>query len=900
MRTESNRPWHACTTEETFAVLETSPDGLSAAEIAKRREQYGPNRLPPPKQRGPLIRFLSQFHNALIYVLLAAGVITALLGEVVDSGVIFGVVVINAIIGFIQEGKAEQALASLRAMLAPEAVVTRAGRRQTVPAEDLVLGDVVHLASGDKVPADLRLISARSLRVQEAALTGESVSVEKASASVAPDADLAERASVAYSGTLVTSGRGTGVVVATGRATEIGHISSMLAEVETLTTPLLRQMGVFGRWLTLAILVIAALAFVLGVGLRGYTPAEMFMVAVGIAVAAIPEGLPAIMTITLAIGVTRMARRNAIIRRLPAVETLGAVTIICTDKTGTLTRNELLAETVMTPEGRYRVSGQGYAPEGRFLADGSEVDPAARSDLHAILRAALLCNEASLDETEGEWRVAGDPTDGALLAAAAKAGFDRAEEEGRCPRCDMIPFESEHRFMASLHADGANGFVLLIKGAPERMFELCRTERQNGQEAPIDLEAWRQRADELAAAGQRVIAVASRAEPAANQNLAVEDVTRGELTLLGLFGLIDPPREEAIAAVARCQEAGIRVKMITGDHAATAAAIGRALGIGDGRTALTGRALDTLDDAALAERALEVDVFARAAPAHKLRLVEALQSQGQVLAMTGDGVNDAPALKRADVGIAMGQKGTEAAKEAAEMVLADDNFASIAAAVEQGRTVYDNLRKAILFILPTNGGEALIILVALALGIVLPMTPVQILWVNMITAVTLALALAFEPAEPDVMRRPPRRPGAPLLSGFMIWRIAWVGALLGGGALGLFLYARAAGMELAAARSLAVNALVVGEAFYLLNSRRITASCLNWSGLTGNRIALLTIAAVLLLQLLYTYAPFMAVLFDSAPLGWEEWGAILLFGLALFLLVEAEKAVLRAWHRRRM
>jgi magnesium-transporting ATPase (P-type) len=752
--------WHSTDPEQVLATQGVAPSGLPAAEVVRRRATHGPNRLTPSKRRGPLLRFALQFHNVLIYVLLAAAAVTAALGHAVDTAVILGVVFINALIGFLQEGKAEKSLDAIRGMLSLNAAVVRDGRRIEIAAEDLVPGDIVCLASGDKVPADLRLFETRSLRIEEAALTGESLPVDKSTAAVAEDAPIADRTGMAYSGTMVVFGQGRGVVVATGDASEIGRIGRMLAEVETVETPLLKKMAVFGRGLTAGVLALAALTIAFGMAVHGQSAGDMLLAAVGLAVAAIPEGLPAIMTITLAIGVQRMAGRNAIIRRMPAVETLGAVTTICSDKTGTLTKNEMTVQRLATADGLVEVSGVGYAPRGGFAVAGVDVDPAELAD---IARVALLCNDAVLREAGGEWRLEGDPTEGALLTLALKAGLDpRLEAEAR-PRVDVIPFESEHRFMATLHHDHAGHVVAYVKGAPERILGMCSLQRERGGDGPIDLAPWQARTDALATEGFRVLALASRPMAAGKRELVFGDV-EGGLTLLALAGIMDPPRDEAVRAVAACRAAGIRVKMITGDHAVTATAIARSMGLGrgDGQS-LTGAEIEAMDEAALRQAVRDVDVFARASPEHKLRLVQAMQANGEVVAMTGDGVNDAPALKRADVGVGMGRKGTEAAKEAAEMVLADDNFASIAAAVEEGRTVFENLRKAVVYVLPTSVGQASMVLIAVLLGMTLPITPVQILWVNMVTAVTLSLAIAFERPEPGLMTRPPRDPAEPLV-----------------------------------------------------------------------------------------------------------------------------------------
>jgi len=885
--------WHGLGVVETLERLDTAREGLADAEARRRLAVHGPNSLPEAKPRSALVRFLSQFHNVLIYVLLAAGAVTALLHHWVDAGVILGVVLINAIIGYAQEGKAEDALQAIRQMLSPHATALRNGRLVTVDARDLVPGDLVSLQSGDKVPADMRLFRAKGLQVEEAALTGESVPVEKGTDPVPGDTVLADRRCMAYSGTLVTHGQGTGVVVATGAHTEIGRISALVAGVRQLTTPLLRQMAQFGRWLTAAILLVAVAGFAFGVLIRDYTAAEMFLASVGLAVAAIPEGLPAIMTITLAIGVQRMAGRNAIIRRLPAVETLGTVGVICSDKTGTLTRNEMTVSTVVTTERRLTLTGTGYDPHGGFVLDGQAYSPHDDPVLLQALRSVLLCNDAALDRNDGNWRVHGDPMEGALLIAGVKAGLDPESLGKEYPRTDLIPFESAHKYMATLHHSHAGESFIFVKGAPESVLDMCAQQDTADGFEPLDRMRWNERVEALADSGQRVLAVAAKTGQRHRTELEFADVDE-DLVLLGLFGLMDPPREEAVQAVKACSAAGIRVKMITGDHGATAAAIARRVGLANPGSVLTGRDLDGMDDEALLQRVAEVDIYARVTPEHKLRLVQLLQDTGRVVAMTGDGVNDAPALKRADVGIAMGLKGTEAAKEASEMVLADDNFASIANAVEEGRTVYDNLKKAILFILPTNGGEALIVLGAILLGFhQFPLTPVQILWVNMITAVTLALALAFEPPEPGVMRRPPRDPREPVLTGLFLWRIAYVALILTGGTFGLFLWEMERGMSIEHARTVAVNTLVMFEIFYLFNSRYITAPVLNRAGLLGNRYVLFAVGILVLFQLAFTYLGPMQTLFGTASISPGIWGRIVLVASTVLVLVELEKAVVR-------
>ena len=889
-------PWHSLSHEAVLAELDADIAGLDAASAARRLEQYGPNRLPEAPPRGPLMRLLAQFHNLLIYVLLGAALIAGAMGHWVDTVVILGVVLVNAVIGLVQEGKAEDALRAIRNMLSSQAMVLRDGRHVSVPAEELVPGDVVLLQSGDKVPADLRLFRVKGLQIQEAVLTGESVAVEKTFDRVVEDAALGDRRGMAYSGTLVTHGQASGVVVATGAATEIGRISGLVAQVQTLTTPLLRQMAVFARWLTGAVLVLALAMFAFGVLVREFSAAEMFMVVVGLAVAAIPEGLPAILTVTLAIGVTRLAGRNAFIRRLPVVETLGSVSVICSDKTGTLTRNEMTVQSIVLADGHYAVEGTGYVPRGGFQHHGQPIQADAAPLLMEAVRAALLCNDATLEQQNDDWIVHGDPMEGALVVAAVKAGVEPADERRLYPRTDLIPFESEHKFMATLHHSHDGTAVIYLKGAPEQMLARCSTVRVSDGTQQLETAQWQRQVEELANQGQRVLAVACKPAQSHQQELDFVDV-EDELELLGLFGLIDPPREEAITAVAECRTAGIRVKMITGDHAGTARAIAAQLNLENSAEAITGHDLDQMDDAALTERVRDVDVYARVSPEHKLRLVTLLQAQGAIVAMTGDGVNDAPALKRADVGIAMGHKGTEAAKEASQMVIADDNFASIAHAVEQGRTVYDNLKKAIVFLLPINGGEAMSIMIAVLFGFTLPITPVQILWINMVSSVALAMALAFEATEPETMRRPPRPAAEPILSGFLLWRIALVSALMAAGVFGMFGWASTHGSTLEEARTYAVNTLVAMEVFYLFSVRYLRTPSLRLKQMFNSRAVLVAVLVVVVLQLFFTYVPFMERFFDTRPVDFVHGVEIIGLGMALFVILELEKLALRKWCR---
>ena len=884
--------WHCLDPAAVLQRLDVSEGGLSAAAAAQRLAEQGHNRLPERKGQGPVVRFLKQFHNVLIYVLLGAALVTALLQHWVDTGVIVGVVVINAIIGFIQEGKAEKALDAIRGMLSLDARVLREGAELTVPAAELVVGDVVLLRAGEKVPADLRLLQVRDLQIEEALLTGESVPSHKHVEAVARDAVLGDRSSLAFSGTLVTFGAGRGVVVATGARTELGRINELLGNVQQITTPLLRQMARFGHALSYLVLGIATLAFFYGWLLTSHGPQEMFLAAVALAIAAIPEGLPAIMTITLAIGVRRMAERHAIIRQLPAVDTLGSVTVICSDKTGTLTRNEMTVTTLALADRELVVSGVGYVPSGHFVSEGQPVVPAEAPVVGDLLTTAMLCTDSHLRREGDQYRLEGAPTDGAMLVVAMKAGLDRDDLRQRYPEIDHIPFSSEHKYSARLLRRPDGGARIAVLGAPDQLLRRCAFAQHADGPRPLDASAWERRLEALAAQGLRMLGVARKDLDVAPERLTAEDVDT-DLVLLGLAGIIDPPREEAIAATAECAGAGIRVIMITGDHKLTAQAIAGQIGIANA-TVRTGQELQAATDEQLREWVTETSVYARVSPEHKLRLVTALQSHGDVVAMTGDGVNDAPAIKRADVGVGMGVTGTEVTKEAADMVLTDDNFASITSAVREGRTVYDNLRKSVLFILPTNGGEALTLLAAIALGTSLPLTAPQILWVNMVTAVTLALALAFEPPEGDIMRRPPRPTDASILDRYFVTRIAYVSLLIGLGTFAMFHLARSWGYPVGYAQTLAVNTLVTFEVFYLFATRFILGPVLSLRGLLGSRPVLYSVGLVLLAQLGFTYLPFMQRLFDGAGLAPRDWLLCLLAGSFLLLVVELEKAFTRS------
>jgi len=886
-------PWHAMPADEIERQLNVDPSqGLEPTDAAKRLGTHGPNLLPQGKKSGPLVRFLAQFNNVLIYVLLTAGFIKLMLSLWLDASIIFAVVVLNSLLGFLQEGRAEKALDSIRNMLSAEARVLRAGEVRLVPAEEVVPGDIVLLESGDKIPADIRLVEARNLRTEEAALTGESVPAEKGTAIMHEKATVGDRENMAFSGTMVLSGRATGIVVATGSQTELGRINQMLAEVSALETPLLRQIKKFGYVITIAIVILSVLLFAWGHWLGHMTFIQLFQAVVGIAVSVVPEGLPALITITLAIGVQRMAKRNAIIRRLPAVETLGSVSRICSDKTGTLTLMEMMVTSVVTAEAPYEVTGDGYAPEGEVKAGGKPLGTAPEV-LALMGRVSILCNDAGLFEEEGKWKVEGDPTEGALYPFAGKLGMNRAAEAAAAPRIDAIPFESEHKFMATVNRS-EQGEMLLVKGAPEVIVDHCDRQQTASGPEPIDRARFASEGERLAAQGERVLALAWLPNPGLQVgNLGPQDLPK-TLVLLGLVGLMDPPRKEAIDAVRECHEGGIRVTMITGDHKITAAAIAGMLGIGDGKTAVAGTEIEAMNDAELQECVRSVDVFARASPEHKLRLVKAIQANRQVVAMTGDGVNDAPALKKADIGVAMGIKGTEVTKEAAGMILADDNFASISAAVKEGRTVYNNIEKAMLFLLPTNVAQGTVIAVAILFAFTLPITAPQVLWVNMVTSVALGLVISFEPHEADVMQRPPRSVDRPIVTRFGIWRILFVGAALVIYTLAAFFWMKSQGASDPMARTAAVNAITMGQVFYLLNSRSLINSSLSVRAHTGNPYLWYGIAGVIVLQLLFTYAAPFHVIFATDALPLSAWVWLIAGAIVFFLVVEIEKLVIRS------
>ena len=894
--------WHSSSAQDVMAELETSLSGLNDREAAERLQKYGSNALLRKGNDSPWLIFWRQINNPIGWLLISAGALAVGLQKVTDSLVVFGAVIVNAIIGFIQEYRAGKAIEALAAMLPEFTTALRDGQSISVPAENLVPGDLVTLQSGDKVPADLRLIRVKNLLVEEAALTGESLPVAKKSDAVAQDSPLGDRFGMAYSGTLVLQGTATGVVVATGGATELGRINALLNQTGQMETPLTRQLAKVSNGITVAVVVIVAILISFGIWVKDAPLGDALMVAVSLAVAAIPEGLPAVITICLAVGVRRMAERHAVVRHLPAVETLGSTTVICSDKTGTLTRNEMTVQVAWLDGQEYRFSGIGYAPNGEIERDGVRLTELPAT-LHDLLTIAILCNDAVVRLEQNTWTITGDPTEAALVAAAEKADLSSQDLRSDHVRLDVIPFESDSKFMATLNTIDGETHILL-KGAPETVLERCTLNE-------AELRQINEAMATYARQGMRVIAFAQKKNVPAKQ-IEAESVRAG-LQFTGLLCMIDPPRTEAMDAIRICQEAGITVKMITGDHPVTAEAIGRQIGLlRQGQSAMPGRDLAGLSEKQLQDAATSTNVFARVAPEHKLQLVEALQAQRHVVAMTGDGVNDAPALKRADIGIAMGITGTAVSKEAAKVVLMDDNFASITAAVEEGRRVYDNLIKCLAFMLPANLGLACTLSVAMFFFptievdgvkvLLLAMSPSQTLWINLVASVTLSIPLAFEVLEPNAMRRRPRSPDEPVFSGFIVARLIIVGVLMAAGACGLFLweYYRIVGPEpvtsarhalaLAEAQTLCVTSITFTQVFYLLNCRSLNSSLFT-QGFFSNPAIFIGISALLVLQTCFIYLPPLQTLFNSAPIDGRGWMFSMAVGATVLPVISFDKWV---------
>ena len=900
MENSNDKPWHQLPSDEVVQALGVNLSaGLPAAEVQRRQKESGPNRLTARRGTPGWLRFLRQFNQPLVYILLLACGVTAVLGEWMDSSVILGIVFVNAIVGFLQESKAETAIEALARMVATETTVRRDGKKESVPSDTLVAGDVVLLQSGDRVPADLRLLSVRNLHADESALTGESLPVGKSPEPLALETALADRKNLVFAGTFITSGEAESVVCVIGDQTETGRIGQLIASAAEISTPLIKKIAQFSKLVLWVILALAAATFALGVA-RGEKPVEMFMAAVALAVGAIPEGLPAAVTIVLAIGVSRMAKRQAIIRKLPAVETLGSTTVICSDKTGTLTENQMTVREIFAGGKLYEVTGAGYEPAGELRLDGNVVKLPEHPALAECLHAGVLCNESHLVREDGRLKVQGDPTEAALLVAAGKGGLINTDTHRAAPRVDMIPFESEHMFRATLH-EAEEGRVIYKVGALEPLLERCTdTLGESDTLVALDRDAVHRAAEAMAARGLRVLGLARRCMDADHAKLEHAHVAEG-LTFLGVQGMIDPPRDAAVAAVRNFKAAGIAVKMITGDHLVTASAIAGQIGLKgieeDGKViAISGGDLEKISDTNLPAIAERTTVFARVAPEQKLRLVKALQSRGHIVAMTGDGVNDAPALKQADIGVAMGISGTDVAKGAAAMILTDDNFASIEAAVEEGRGVFDNLTKFIAWIIPTNLGEALMLVSAIVIGLPLPLVPLQLLWINL-TDTLLGLALAFEPKERDVMSRPPRPPGQPLLPLPLIMRAGLVSFIMVAGGLGLFLWElRVEQASLPVARTVAVNVIVLVQIFYLFNCRSLKQTPFAL-GLLTNRWVIAGSLAMLGAQFLLTYLPVMNRLFHTAPIGVGAWLRIIAVAAIAFVAVEFEKWIRHGRHR---
>ncbi|NTV51699.1 MAG: HAD-IC family P-type ATPase [Candidatus Firestonebacteria bacterium] len=902
METLLGKHWHHLSAEEVARLLESDRTrGLALFEAQRRRQHFGLNQLSVRKPKNSFFKFLLQFHQPLIYVLLLSALFTALLKAPVDAAVIFGVVLINAIVGYLQEAKAEKAIESLKAMLSSEAAIIRDKEVRRVAAREAVPGDLVFLQSGDKVPADIRLLEVKGFQVNESSLTGESAPVAKHTLVLPPETILADRKNMAYAGTLVTYGQAYGLVVATGDKTENGRIAKLL-DRPALETPLIRKINRFSHWILAAILALAALTFLFG-WLKGESPVHMFLAAIALAVGTIPEGLPAVVTITLALGVSHMAKKQAIIRHLPAVETLGSTTVICTDKTGTLTQNQMTVQRVWAGGVEYVVTGTGYSLEGGLYQGETRQTIDLQSPIGQCLAAGMLCNEAQLIQKEGAWTIQGDPTEAALLVAGRKAALEESSLQSRFPRLDVIPFESERQYMATLHREAAATVSMVwAKGSVEKILTLCTQAQTTQGIRPLDAAPILKQAEAYSQIGLRVLAFAQG-------ELPCRDFCRGEalgeMIFLGLEAMLDPPRPEAIQAVAACQAAGIQVKMITGDHLQTAIAIARQIGILPSRektphkAAMTGRDLEALSDTELAKLVMNLAVCARVAPEQKLRLVEALQAQNQIVAMTGDGVNDAPALKQADIGIAMGITGTEVAKEAADMLLTDDNFATLEKAVREGRRVFGNLVKYLVWTLPTNVGQGLVILAAVLTGEELPVLPVQMLWINMTTALFLGLTLAFEPQEPGLMEQPPRNPQAALISRDMLVRMAVVSLVMVAGSFFLFNLELTRGARIEEARTVAVNVVVMVQLFYLWNCRSLRSSVFKL-GVLSNRWILLGCVLMIASQMLFAYTPILNRFFHSAPIAFDYWWKILLVSFCASVWVGLEKWLRKSRQARRV
>lgn len=892
-RQESAITWYQLTVEDVLARLATRREGLTSSEARQRLAQYGANQLATNERPLTLMILLRQVQSPLIYILIFAGIVSVVLGRPIDSSVIFAVVILDVIVGFVQEYKAEQAMRALARLAAARARVLRDEVEIEVDPVEIVPGDVVILEAGAKVPADLRLVRTVELQADEAVLTGESLPVDKDTTLVRdPNALPGDQHDMAFLGTTIVRGRGAGIAVATGMDTAFGRISEQVREVGEVRTPLQRRLGNFGRVIALAVLGITVIVFVLGL-LRGEDVTEIFLTAVATAVAAVPEGLPVTITIALAVGVWRMAQRNAIVRKLPAIETLGSCTTICSDKTGTLTKNQMTVTTIVADDQVFDVTGVGYAPVGEIRLAGHVVSLRDHPGLELILRIGLLCNDSNIYLEDGVYRVDGDPTEAALIVAAAKGGLLEERERDAYPTVDEVPFDSERQYMATIHRYDHGRFIF-VKGAPERILAMCDGAYRAGRVVPLDYQSAADEFQGLARNGLRVLAMAYRGARPGLDDIGVDDV-EGRLIFVGFQGMLDPPRPEAIQAVANCRQAGLRVAMITGDHPTTALAIAQRMGIiaNSSARAIEGRQLSRLTDAELAEEIASIAVYARIAPQQKLRIVQILRQHGDVVAVTGDGVNDAPALKQADVGVAMGITGTDVAKEAADVVLADDNFATIYAAIEEGRVVFDNIRKAVMFLIPTGLGLVLTVITSIAAGLPLPFLPAQAIWINLVTNGTQDVSLAFEPPEAGVGRRPPRDPREGIFTPEMIQRTLLVGAVLLIGTIGTFTWQIESGYDLAHARTVAMTTMVLFQNFYVLSSRSFTRSVFAMNPFS-NRFLFFSVIAALGLQVLAVYWPPLQYALRTVPLGADTWGVVIAVALSVLIVVEVDK-----WLRRR-
>lgn len=904
MKDNVNKQWHSTDYESVLHHFETSLKGLSNEEAKKRLTEYGKNELIQKNKEGVLQVLWRQINNPLIWVLIGSSTLAVLLGKITDGLVVLSVVVINTIIGFIQEYKAGKAIEALSSMVPENTTVIRNNNAMTIPVSEIVPGDIVQVAAGDRIPADMRIIQQKNLLVEEAALTGESVPSEKTHESVKEDSVIGDRKSMVYSGTLVVSGTATAVVVSTGMATELGKISDMLNQTVNLETPLTKKLAIIGKYITIAIVAITFVIMIVGItrsmaqGILFFDALkESLIFAIALAVGAIPEGLPAVVTIALAIGVQRMATRNAIIRKLPVVETLGSTTIICSDKTGTLTRNEMTVNEIWNYNHNIRVTGVGYNKTGSFFENNNEL-AAIPDEVLLILKNSVLCSDANVTYEADKYSISGDPTEVALIVAAVKAGIPTDELRETITRKDVIPFDSEKQYMATLND------TIILKGAPEVVLKSCSEHIGN---INLDKDRILKQIELLGSKGMRVLAIAQKAPAVSQTSLSVNDMESG-FSFLGLIGMIDPPREEAIAAIKACHNAGITVKMITGDHHTTARAIGIELGLTENGKAVTGVELSKMSDEELDKVIQDTNVFARVAPEHKLRLVKALQKNNEIVAMTGDGVNDAPSLKQSNVGVAMGITGTSVSKESSDIILADDNFSSIAAAVEEGRRVYDNLLKSLAFLLPTNLGLAFILIYGIMFfpfdsitkELMLPLLPTQLLWINLVAAIALALPLAFEVKEPNVMNRPPRKSNEPIFSRFLIFRVFMVSVLMTAGTIILFSLEYASALKngipeaiaLSKSQTSAVTFIIFFQIFYLINCRSLKSTILK-IGIFSNKFIFLGIGAILILQTLFVYTPFMQEVFGTTALDLKSVINALIAGSVVFFAVSIEKWILK-------